>query len=451
MFVSNDPPPPTRLERRVRALVCVARERGPAYQVVPPRPDATAALAALDTAVSALAAVDWASESDETVNAAALRLQRQVNQVSAQSLRPLTAMQRRATYVHDGAASAASWLGNRSNQDPHVAQRVCTAARRLDSLAQLRDAFRAGEVSLHHVTAITEAAVPARFDAIASVEDTLVELARTAKPRALRTALHKIRDIVDPDGSDVSGDEEPIEPDEHDPRRFWHQRRTIEGLTQGEYCIDGAFGEMLTILFDAFSTPDPADTPLSRRRSPAHKRADAMRAAVLKLLNAGLAPSLNGNKAHMLLMLDLLTIMGRDQAATFASELRRTGRVSPATVAKLGLDARVTPVLTMGPWRVVAVGRTHRTLPPWLRPMLEMLHRRCRGPDCDRPACWTQAHHQEAYAAGGDTDLNKTIPLCQAHHNLVTHGGWTVDLDLDTGICTWTGPTGQVIHTYPQR
>ncbi len=103
----------------------------------------------------------------------------------------------------------------------------------------------------------------------------------------------------------------------------------------------------------------------------------------------------------------------------------------------------------MGRYRVVAVGRTYRTLPPWLRPMLEMIHRKCRGPDCDRPACWTEAHHEEAFAAGGDTDLNKTIPLCKAHHDLVTTGGWTVTMNRDTGICTWTSPHGRVIATHP--
>ena len=151
------------------------------------------------------------------------------------------------------------------------------------------------------------------------------------------------------------------------------------------------------------------------------------------------------------MMLDLLQVMGRDQAATFAAELRRTGKVSPQTIARLGLDAKVTFVLTMGKWRTVAVGRTHRTLPAWLRPMLEMMQRRCRGPDCDRPAVWCQACHEIAYGQGGNTDLNETVPGCQAHHDLVTHHGWTVTMDRDTGICTWTSPDGHIIHTYPHN
>ena len=304
-----------------------------------------------------------------------------------------------------------------------------------------------------NVTAVSEAAVPQRYEAISQMEPTLVELAQAAAPRKVKVAVKAIADVVDRDGTDQLDDVEldpiPDVADETDPRRYWTQRPTIDGMTQGEYCVDGVFGEMLAILMDAFSAPDRADTPIRRRRVPAQKRADAMRAAVQTLLNAGVPPTVQGVKPHLLGMFDLLAVMNRDQAAVVAAELHRTERVSPATIARLGLDAKITPVLTMGPWRVVAVGRTFRTLPPWLRPMMQMLHRHCRGPDCDRPAAWTQAHHQEGFALGGDTDLNQTIPLCHAHHDLVTTGGWTVTLDLDTGICTWTAPDGRTITTHP--
>ena len=470
MFTATARPRYGSSSRGAGRHVSVARERGAGYDAggaepqaqagaqpdaAAPRSPAAEAIAQLDAALEALAQVDWQRESADAVRAASVKLQRRVNRLTAESLRPVEQLEARQAYRFDGAVSAASWLRNRTNMDPATAARLCTAARRLRRLPLLRSAFAAGEVSLAHVTAVTEAAVPNRFDAIASMESTLVELASTAKPHAVRTALRAIADAVDKDGSDpdpeMDLDPEPAPADEHDARRYWRQAPTLDGLVAGEYLIDGVFAEMLTTLFDAISTADPADTPLRHRRSPAQKRVDALRAAVLAMLNAGLAPTVQGNKAHLLLMVDLLTLMGRDSAAVFASELRRTGRVSPATVARLGLDAKITPVLTMGPWRVVAVGRTHRTLPAWLRPMMEMIHRRCRGPDCGRPACWAEAHHEQPFAAGGDTDLNATIPLCPAHHDLVTTKGWTVTLDLDTGICTWTAPDGRTIQTHPER
>ena len=441
------------LRRRHASRPRVAAEPAATYEVVPSRPTAAAALAQLDAALAAVAEVDWSIEADDDVNAAAVGLQRRVNRVQAVALRPLAVMQRRGTFGVDGAVTAASWLLVRTGMDPAMASRLCTAARRLRNLALLRQAFLAGDTTLAHVTAITEAAVPNRYEAIRAVEKPLVDLAVRATPRSVHTALRRVRDIADPDGSQptLDGDDEVYDADETDPRRFWDQHITGDGMVAGAYLVDGVFGAMLTTLVDAYSTADPDDLPLQRRRSPAQRRCDALRAAVLALLDAGITPTVQGNKAHLLLMLDLHTVMGRDHAAVFAAELARYGRVSPATVARLGIDAKITPVLTMGPYRVVAVGRTQRTLPGWLRPMLAMLHQRCRGPDCDRPASWCDAHHEQPWAGGGITDLNATIPLCPAHHKLVTNGGWTVTIDLDTGICTWTAPNGRITHTHPPR
>jgi predicted restriction endonuclease len=89
-----------------------------------------------------------------------------------------------------------------------------------------------------------------------------------------------------------------------------------------------------------------------------------------------------------------------------------------------------------------------RVLPAYLRDVLQLLHRRCRGPDCDRWVTWTQAHHERRYAHGGRTDLNQSIPLCEGHHDLDDQG-WHIQLDPDTLIVTWTSPTGRIITTRP--
>ena len=149
MYESSAPPQTLRFTA-ARRHVSVAREPRAAYAsapLVPARPTAAEALAQLDAAIAALGEVDWAAESDTEVNAAAVKLQRQVNAVSAQALRPLTAMQRRDSYRRDGAVTAASWLRNRANLDPAAAARLCTAARRLPQLGKLGAAFAAGDVA----------------------------------------------------------------------------------------------------------------------------------------------------------------------------------------------------------------------------------------------------------------------------------------------------------------
>jgi hypothetical protein len=120
-------------------------------------------------------------------------------------------------------------------------------------------------------------------------------------------------------------------------------------------------------------------------------------------------------------------------------------------VRALLVHATLYAVLTLGPWRPVNVGASHRVLPAWLRTVLAALHQHCRGPDCTRPAAWTQAAHGKPWREHRITDLNDTLPLCTFHHKLVDEHGWTVELDPATGVCTWTSPSGKVFFTHPPR
>ncbi|MBW3663644.1 MAG: HNH endonuclease [Actinobacteria bacterium] len=109
-------------------------------------------------------------------------------------------------------------------------------------------------------------------------------------------------------------------------------------------------------------------------------------------------------------------------------------------------------ILTAGPYRPVAFGRSLRTLPDWLRPLLEHLHTRCRYPFCDRPVAWTEADHVIPWADHGETEWDDTLPACKGqdgHHAMHTTGGWTAHYDPHTAIATFTSPTGHQIRTHP--
>jgi hypothetical protein len=134
---------------------------------------------------------------------------------------------------------------------------------------------------------------------------------------------------------------------------------------------------------------------------------------------------------------------------TFKDQLRYAGEIDISVAARLLHDAAFTPVLMWGPWRVVNVGRTMPTVPAWMRSILQMIWRRCPAPECDQPAAWSDDHHEIAWKDGGDTDLNKTAPPCRGHHTMITKGGWTLRVDRDTGICTWTSPQRRTFDVHP--
>jgi hypothetical protein len=76
---------------------------------------------------------------------------------------------------------------------------------------------------------------------------------------------------------------------------------------------------------------------------------------------------------------------------------------------------------------------------------------RCTFPTCQMPAHRCDLDHIQPFnhddpAAGGQTVPENLGPLCRRHHVMKTHHpGWRVTRDADTGIATWTAPTG---HTY---
>jgi hypothetical protein len=480
MFTPATPGSATRPLSGCRGVV--ARERAATYQAGgrqqariwedPQAPSLADAVAKLADARAALAAVDVDAEDDRALLDAALELATLDNQVAAQQVRVLEAADRREAYREDGALTLASWQRHRSSVDHGTSTRLVQAARRLRGLPLLRQAFTEGAVTLAHVWAVTDAAGPRRAEAIADNEEALVGLARHGAPRDVRRAVRLIAEQVDGDGSGA----DPLDddgPDERRELRFYPNG--IDRLGELRATLDPLAAELFAAMLEAYDRPDGPDVPDRLRRTRPQRRHDAFQNALQALLGAGApeAPETTPTHVHVTIDLDTLLGTGRwadgDAAAGDAEapdpahadprwdgprlkgrtpRFRHTGPLSPGLARRLAWNAKITAVLTMGPWRVTNVGRTQRVLPTWLRDLLTMVHGHCRGPDCDRPIAWTQPHHQVAWRKGGDTDLNATIPLCSGHHPMAD-GDWRVTYDPDTGTCTWTGPKGQTINTHP--
>lgn len=402
------------------------------------------AVAALSHALDLLAHVELDAENDRAVMDAALAVHGTIARTSAAGMRLLSEIDARDAYRQDGAVTTTSWFRSRARLDFPEASRLVTTARRLEQFPALRDALAGGQINVAHATAVTHAAKPWCMEAIAACEPALVDLAMTATPADVRTAVRHISALAAP-----HLDPEPMVEEGPDPRRELHLGRGIDGLWNGHFTLDTLDGELLATLLHAFEQPDAPNTPVAEARIPAQRRADAFAAMLAALAAHGAAPTEQGVKPHILALVDVATLVGADQEATREPRLRYSGPMTPAAARRLARDAKITVIQTMGPWRVGNVGRTHRTLPSWLRGILQMLHGHCRGPDCDRPVAWTEAHHQTEWTQGGETDINQTIPLCKKHHALVTSHGWRVTLDTDTGTCTWTAPDGRIIRTHP--
>ena len=61
----------------------------------------------------------------------------------------------------------------------------------------------------------------------------------------------------------------------------------------------------------------------------------------------------------------------------------------------------------------------------------------CRFPGCATPARRSHLDHVTPFTHGGATHPTNLITLCQRHHRLKHHGGWTLTMT-PTGTATWT-------------
>lgn len=412
----------------------MAREHREGYRVASSRDAATAGREALGAAVDALAAVDLDALTPRELLEHTAALQPLLDRVAAQRSRALAEVDRREAYRQDACVTTASWWRLRVRHDPRPAATVVTTSRRLRSLDATRQALEEGRIGHAHAEVIARAATPRRRDAILAHEETLVRLAERATPRDVARACRRIAELVDDDGPAGAGP---------DPRRTFQLAQTVDGLWDVRGLLDAVTGARLDGLLRAHDVPDPSGTPEGDRRTPTQRRHDALDRVLRAAEEHPDASSVHGSKPRLLLTVDLLTLLGRPDLATRTTRLSTGQELTLHRALELLEGASLTAVLMLGPFRVVGLGRTHRVLPAWLRTVLGMVHGSCRGPGCDRPMAWTEAAHLDAWGDEGETDLDRTIPACRAHHDLMDLAGWTVHLDPDTARCLWTSPDGR--------
>src|SRR4029077_15798301 len=95
-----------------------------------------------------------------------------------------------------------------------------------------------------------------------------------------------------------------------------------------------------------------------------------------------------------------------------AGDLEYSLPVSAETVQRLACDGTITRVVLAPESVVIDVGRARRGVAG--APLRARTARdgHCRGPRCDRPASWSDAHHVIHWSKGGETDLANMVLLC---------------------------------------
>ncbi len=165
--------------------------------------------------------------------------------------------------------------------------------------------------------------------------------------------------------------------------------------------------------------------------------------ALYELASQELASDRDHDRATILIHTDLTTLT--DKVGTGA--IADGPALAHDTLRRLACDARIQLAITDPDHSTIGVGRTTRTIPPWLNRLVRLRDRGCRFPNCRRTR-WTQAHHIIHWADGGPTDLDNLITLCGYHHRLIHEHGWTITGHPDRRI-TWHRPDGYPFQSRP--
>ena len=428
------------------------------------------ALAALGDALDALEAAELWGLEGQNLTGAVQELNRLQCRAQAATSRLVAEVDVRGVASELGATSTAAWLIWSLRLHPGAARRAVRDARALHAdparplvplpssdveprgLAATRQSFAAGEISAEQVGEIVTAldALPPEVDAAtrARGEEFLVAQARTHGPHRLARLGKHLLHTLDPDCGDRLA---RLEAHERDRRGLTITRRNRGGFRlRGE--LDDELGATLLTALDPLAAPRPSDAAGRDLRTVEHRYADALADLLQIALTAGKLPTSGGARPTLVITAPLAALQG--QLASAGGDLRWAGPVSGETVRRLACDAGIIPVVLGAAGEPLDVGRLSYPVTMAIRRALEARDQGCAFPGCERPPTWCAAHHIWHWEDGGPTSVDNTVLLCERHHIVVHHQGWTVRI-AENGMPEFTPPRwidpGQVPISNPWR
>jgi hypothetical protein len=418
------------------------------------------ALGAAGQALDELAGAElWALSGGE-LTGAVVELHRLECRVQAQLSRLVAEVDVRGAAVELGAPSTASWLMWGLRMHPGAAKRAVRDARALHcdpaspllpvavgepgedpaqpgrlrvTRAAFADGSLSGEQVSEIVTALDVLPIEVDRDTRARGEVFLVEQARTRGPHELAKLAKRLLHTLDPERGDRL---ELLEQAQAAGQGLVITKRSRGGFRlRGE--LDDELGARLLAALDPLAAPRPATDGTPDQRSVPARNADALADLLQIAMSSDLLPTSGGARPTVVVTVDLATL--QCQLASAGGELRWAGPISAQAARRLACDAGIIPAVLGAAGEPLDVGRLSYPVTAAIRRALELRDGGCAFPGCQRPPSWCAAHHNVHWADGGITALSNLVLLCDRHHVVVHHQGWTVRIGED-GLPEFTPP-----------
>jgi hypothetical protein len=412
----------------------------------------------LTAAVDGVGAVDWASESVDTLLGALDQLE--------------TVRRRAAALVGDLAVAleqhTRAELGGVCHKVIADVVRItpAEARRRLRDAAQLQPrttltgeslapelpatakAWAAGLLDPEHLRAIQSFMNDLPEDLPPAVvehsESFLAEKATELRPDQLHQVANRLAASVNPDGL--------FSESLRTPRRgfTWGPQRP-DGLSRARLTATPELRAMLDAWFARFAAPgmanpddqtptittQPSDDTADRdARSHPQRQHDALALLVRSQLGN---PALGTHRGLPVTVVVTATLDQLHTAAGVAVTDGGTLLPIPDLIRMATHAHHYLCIFDTHHRRPLYLGRTKRIATSDQRLVLHARDRGCTAPGCTAPGYLSEVHHITDWAHGGTTNIDNLTFACRPHHRLLTPGGWTTR-KLPTGQTQWIPP-----------
>ena len=108
--------------------------------------------------------------------------------------------------------------------------------------------------------------------------------------------------------------------------------------------------------------------------------------------------------------------LDRLKATLGAAHLDTGLDISAREARRLACGAGLLPAVLDGASQPLDLGRMERFFTEAQHTALAAVYDECAVAGCDRPYAWSDLHHQDPWAQGGQTNLDRAVPVCGFHH-----------------------------------
>lgn len=361
------------------------------------------ALAALDIAVGAVAAVDpdhvsW-PEQERLVRGLEVAQRR----LEAARLRALEAFSRGGGWDDGTHLSAAAWVRHELTTGRRDAGRDLALGRALRDWPAVAEALADGRVSARAAAVLCHA-LERLPDVDGETVAMLVAAAQVCDPVELARSLAARIAAAVPEQAQADADEVL-------DRRRLHHSRTFDGMGR----LDGWLAPELAELFaEALDAEVRRDRSADDDRTPARRRHDAFGQLIRRAIAAPDAPQRRGAPVQLLVLATpeaALGVRGAEPARTAGGHVLTQGALD-----RLACSSPLARCLLAGSVPL-ELGRRVRVATEAQYRALVARDGGCAVRGCDRPASWCTPHHVIPWQHGGPTDLSNLLLLCEGHHH----------------------------------